>query len=192
MKITIIVEDNVVIIDGKPIIGIDLSFLKKKNISAVQWNGSEGEVEYSDGKGNEKITSMDAYKKAISSHKTKLKSTIESELSKKPSDPFYVWDDSTIKWVVDEEARIAYYESQKIAFRKTARPSGCHKWDTSIQDWILDEMCLQIDMRKKYLNETDWYYVRKLETGEDVPSDIAESRKQAREFLRLNDSEKIS
>lgn len=35
----------------------------------------------------------------------------------------------------------------------------------------------------QYLNDTDWYYVRKIETGKDVPDAIATKRAEARAFL---------
>ena len=37
---------------------------------------------------------------------------------------------------------------------------------------------------KRYLSDTDWYYARKMETGEDVPADVVTKRIEAREFLR--------
>lgn len=43
------------------------------------------------------------------------------------------------------------------------------------------ENCLQ------YLKNTDWYYARKLETGEEVPVDVTIKRAEAREFIRANE-----
>ncbi|KTC39789.1 hypothetical protein AO265_20920 [Pseudomonas sp. ABAC61] len=36
---------------------------------------------------------------------------------------------------------------------------------------------------REYLRQTDWLVVRKLETGKDVPADIAEQRAQARALV---------
>ncbi|MGE8411934.1 MAG: hypothetical protein ACN6QY_06155 [Pseudomonas sp.] len=36
---------------------------------------------------------------------------------------------------------------------------------------------------REYLRQTDWLVVRKLETGKDVPADIAEQRAQARHLI---------
>lgn len=36
---------------------------------------------------------------------------------------------------------------------------------------------------REYLRQTDWFVVRKLETGKDIPVDIAVRRAQARSFL---------
>jgi hypothetical protein len=37
---------------------------------------------------------------------------------------------------------------------------------------------------KEYLDSTDWYYARKLETGEEVPSAVLSKRVKARNFLK--------
>ncbi|MFJ2455288.1 hypothetical protein ACIOWK_26750, partial [Pseudomonas protegens] len=36
---------------------------------------------------------------------------------------------------------------------------------------------------RKYLQQTDWLVVRKLETGKEVPADIAEKRAEARSLI---------
>ena len=46
----------------------------------------------------------------------------------------------------------------------------------------------QEDMNKaieyrKYLAETDWYVMRKLETGQEIPPDVEAKRQEAHEFL---------
>ena len=38
----------------------------------------------------------------------------------------------------------------------------------------------------QYLNSTDYYYPRFLETGEPVPEDVVIKRTEAREFIRAN------
>lgn len=43
-----------------------------------------------------------------------------------------------------------------------------------------------IQLYTNYLNETDYYYPRFLETGEPVPEDVVIKRTDAREFIRLN------
>ncbi len=37
-----------------------------------------------------------------------------------------------------------------------------------------------------YLRMTDWYYIRKAETGEEVPSEVIAKRAEVREFIRAN------
>ncbi|MBC2659934.1 hypothetical protein H7A76_31280 [Pseudomonas sp. MSSRFD41] len=36
---------------------------------------------------------------------------------------------------------------------------------------------------REYLRQTDWLVVRKLETGKDIPADIAEKRAEARSLI---------
>jgi len=36
---------------------------------------------------------------------------------------------------------------------------------------------------KKYLADTDWYIIRKVDSGVDVPNDVVLKRQQAREIL---------
>ncbi|WP_409297180.1 hypothetical protein [Pseudomonas sp. KCJK8993] len=36
---------------------------------------------------------------------------------------------------------------------------------------------------REYLRQTDWLVVRKLETGQDIPADIAEKRAEARSLI---------
>ena len=37
---------------------------------------------------------------------------------------------------------------------------------------------------KVFLASTDWYYARRIETGEEVPEDVAIKRTEAREYIR--------
>lgn len=45
----------------------------------------------------------------------------------------------------------------------------------------------KVEEFKSYLNSTDFYYARKLETGEEVPADVVAKRIEAREFIRANE-----
>jgi hypothetical protein len=40
-----------------------------------------------------------------------------------------------------------------------------------------------------YLSSTDWYYARKMETGQEVPADVVEKRLAARELIRSIEAE---
>jgi hypothetical protein len=44
----------------------------------------------------------------------------------------------------------------------------------------------KIKISKEYLNSTDWYYARKLETGVEVPLEVVNKRTEIREFLQAN------
>ncbi|MFY9088964.1 hypothetical protein [Arcobacter aquimarinus] len=61
-----------------------------------------------------------------------------------------------------------------------------------IEDFILEiklnqEKTPEIQELKQYLKETDFYYLRKMETGEDIPIDIVEKRLNTR--LRIRELE---
>ena len=58
--LTIIKDDKYVAVDGFGIHDIDVSSLAA-NIHAIQFDGTNGEIEYNDGKNNEAITSISAY-----------------------------------------------------------------------------------------------------------------------------------
>jgi len=47
-----------------------------------------------------------------------------------------------------------------------------------------NELMASIDVSKKYLADTDFYYARKLEIGEDVPADVVAKRIEARNLIR--------
>jgi hypothetical protein len=68
MRITIIPSDGFISVDGEGFSGLDLSFIDK-NIHAIQWYNTEGEVEMKDNTGriitNQKITSLSTYQKAL-------------------------------------------------------------------------------------------------------------------------------
>lgn len=50
------------------------------------------------------------------------------------------------------------------------------------------ELQAKLDDAQVYLNSTDWYYARKAETGEEVPTEVIAKRQEAREFIRLHSS----
>jgi len=58
-KISIIVEDNAVYVDGRSFTGLDLSSCNiPTNVWALQWDGSAGEVEYDNREENTAITEL--------------------------------------------------------------------------------------------------------------------------------------
>lgn len=78
MKITIINDDKFVSVDG---LGYsNLSFDMPENISAVQWDGSEGEIEYKEVNkhkpANEVITSMEQFNGAYLAWETQHNLTL--------------------------------------------------------------------------------------------------------------------
>lgn len=59
MLLTIIRDDNVVIVDGRAL-SVDLSGLPV-NLHAVQWDGASGHIEYNDGELNEPLMDISAF-----------------------------------------------------------------------------------------------------------------------------------
>ena len=50
----------------------------------------------------------------------------------------------------------------------------------------IQEVQVKLTEYKSYLNSTDFYYPRFLETGESVPEEVVLKRTEAREFIRIN------
>ncbi len=65
MNIVIITEDRLVIVDGEPLV---FEFTIDPNIHAVEWNGTEGNVQFKDGTPNEELTDISAYQKYVIAH----------------------------------------------------------------------------------------------------------------------------
>jgi hypothetical protein len=74
MRVTIIPSDGFVSIDGEGFSGLDLSFMAT-DIHAVQWYGTDGELERKDNRGkivaNEIFTDISPYQAAIDAWNTK-------------------------------------------------------------------------------------------------------------------------
>jgi len=48
------------------------------------------------------------------------------------------------------------------------------------------ELVAKIAEFKAYLQSTDFYYIRRIEIEEDIPTDVVSKRIEAREFIRAN------
>jgi len=73
--LTIVKSDNVVAVDGEGRT-VDCSDLAS-NLWAVQFDGSNGHIEYDDGTPNEAITDVDAFQSKIDAHKAQDVAPIE-------------------------------------------------------------------------------------------------------------------
>lgn len=67
MKLTIVPVDSLVIVDGYPVMGLDLTAVPE-NIHAVQWTGSGGHIEYNDGTINTEIDNITPYQAIVDAH----------------------------------------------------------------------------------------------------------------------------
>ena len=50
------------------------------------------------------------------------------------------------------------------------------------------EKIAEVLKSKAYLADTDWYFIRKLDTGASIPEDVITKRAEAREFIRANEN----
>ena len=80
MNITIVNEDKVIVVDGE---GINLPFTLADNIWAIQWNGTSGEVEYSDGTPHLNLTDFNDYQYLVDSYATEKQRLIDVEAQEK-------------------------------------------------------------------------------------------------------------
>ena len=55
--------------------------------------------------------------------------------------------------------------------------------DTCIKDFYSYHEDVELAKAKQYLIDTDWYVIRKIETGKEIPEDILQKRSSARDIL---------
>ena len=77
MNITIVKEDRLVAIDGE---GINFDFDLPAKVWAIQWDGTKGEVEFTDGTPNEVITDFTAYQPLVEGHATEKQRLVNAEV----------------------------------------------------------------------------------------------------------------
>jgi len=88
MKVTIIVDDNSVYVDGEHYDGVDLSFITDKEIHAIQWYDTYGEIEMVEPGTNNKIANIkindfSPYQQAIDNFNTKKQQVALERAAKK-------------------------------------------------------------------------------------------------------------
>lgn len=90
MRVTIILADGFVSVDGEGYSGLDLSFMDA-DIHALQWYETEGEIERKDNRGrvvaNEPITDMTPYQPALDAWQVAKDAAEQSELAPEPAAP---------------------------------------------------------------------------------------------------------
>lgn len=177
MRVTIIADDKYVSVDG--IAHRNLSFeLLDKNIRAIQWFGEKGEIEFFDFSPNETITSFEQFDFVVDVWKDCHKKFIEYKKSNPPND-VSTWNETSQRWELDP-----------ILIKKTQKPNEYSVWSDKKNDWVEDKDLkanydnkMKVAEAKAYLNNTDFYYIRKMEIGQEIPEDIIAQRIKYREFL---------
>lgn len=115
MRITIVVDDNVVMIEGQAET-VDCSSLLPQDVHVIQWYGTHGEVEYATDiqtghrKGNDKITDITPYQYLVDAWTVEAKKVPPPPSP--PPDPMDVWDAITLKIVFAHENRIRALEGK--------------------------------------------------------------------------------
>jgi hypothetical protein len=208
MIVTIIPIDKTVIVDGVGYHDVDMTDVSDK-IHAIQWGGKSGTIEYKNGN-TDYISDIKKYEKLIS------KCTITNiRKANKPGGDYYVWDDTKGDWVEDPILKRKLFKpfglylvwndtkgdwvEDPILKRKSEVPIEPYFfWDEESSDWVIDkksksicDLIATIKSSKLYLENTDFYYARKLETGQDVPKDVATKRISDREYIKNNDTSEL-
>ncbi len=97
MNITIIKEDNVVVVDGEALnFPLDL----EEYIWAVQWNGTTGEIEFSDGTPNQEITDFTRFQYLIDAYNAEKQRVADEEAQA----------------AIDAEAALTYADRRKAKY----------------------------------------------------------------------------
>jgi len=77
MNVCVVKEDRVVMIDGE---GLNFDFTLADNIWAIQWNGTLGHIEFSDGTPNEELSDFSAYQYLADAHATEKQRLADEEV----------------------------------------------------------------------------------------------------------------
>lgn len=111
MNVAVIKEDSVVVINGE---ALNFTFDLMDNIWAVQWDGVKGEVEFSDGKPNQEITSFLDFQYLVDAYNTEKQR------------------------LADEEAEVqsAYEASLTYADRRKAKYDQLNQFEMQFDDWV--------------------------------------------------------
>jgi hypothetical protein len=74
MIVSAVKEDRVVMIDGE---GLNFDYSLPDNVWAIQWDGTSGEVEYTDGTENLQLNSFDEYQFLIDGYATEKQRLVD-------------------------------------------------------------------------------------------------------------------
>jgi hypothetical protein len=132
MNVAVVKEDNVVAVDGE---GLNFDFDLPTNIWAIQWDGTEGEVEFNDGTPNETITSFLDYQYLVDAYNIEKQRLADEEAQA----------------AIDAEAAITYAEKRVAEYPPMEDYlDGIVKGDTAqVDKYIAD--CLAV--KDKYPKE---------------------------------------
>lgn len=98
----------------------------------------------------------------------------------------HVKSDTTVE---STNARVSEFfkpleEGYELTFDEDSYPLITKKIEKTADEIEALNVLVKIAEYKAYLVSTDWYMARKVETGEEIPEDVAIKRTEAREFIR--------
>ena len=120
MNVCIVKEDKVVMIDGE---AINFDFDLPSNVWAIQWNGSTGEIEFTDGNPNESITDFSAYQSLVDGHATE-----KQRLA-----------DVAVQEEADRIANMTYADKRAEAYPTQNEQNDMAYWDRQNNTTTLDD-----------------------------------------------------
>ena len=104
MTLTIIKSDEFVRVDGVALDGIDCSSLDS-NVHAIQFDGSNGHIEYDDGTANEAITDISAFSTITDAHATQK--AANDVIASDAADALEI-EEATYQWKRQNDATTKY------------------------------------------------------------------------------------
>jgi hypothetical protein len=114
MRVTIIPDDTVVMIDGEPVEGVDMASMPSE-IHAVQWYGDHGEIEFRDFRPHEQFTDFDVrfggFVGLFAARKIAIK---RAQAPNTYSD----WDDALNDWSENPAKKAVYDIAQQVLTHK--------------------------------------------------------------------------
>jgi hypothetical protein len=114
MRVTIIPDDKLVVVNGEPVEGVNMSSMPSE-IHAVQWYEDHGEIEFRDRRANEQFTDFDARFGGFVHLFAARKITIKRE---KAPNPYSDWDDTLNEWVENSTRKGAFDIAQQVLTHK--------------------------------------------------------------------------
>ena len=101
-----------------------------------------------------------------------------------PNDKIKVYPSSDVKVcsVDADDALVAEWLDAQVVEMTDIDAAAFTAKRAQSEQWKLEFVWLQ-KQAKQYLDDTDWYYIRKIDVGIEVPADVAAKRLECRELL---------
>ena len=107
--------------------------------------------------------------------------TQDGQTLRSASRPPFSFDYEVLTYTPIERSRFWKLERHKLTEEQEAEVE--RHIDSITVDTELTTRMAQNHQARKILADTDWYVVRKMETGKEIPADIADMRNKARSLV---------